>query len=309
LESRKPEDTAPVLAKMKALEERNAQLEKHMEYVDFTQSNDFTTKYAEPYRQAWTEAVAEFRELTVREPAGTDEDSGEPKFNRRTADENDLLKLANMRLSEMDAAAQDMFGASAARAIGHLQNIKKLSAAQANALEQAKTKAGEWKSQRSIEFKQRTKMMGDTWNETNKTLETKFPKAFHVEQENAEDVAAHSKGFALADLMFLSASSLKPEAIETLPASFRETVKAGKPLSEVQKVQLHALARLKMANHDRKVAQLKKANARITELEASLAAYEKSEPTAGKAGDGGGAVTGKDWMQQAEDELRALDKG
>jgi hypothetical protein len=296
------------MSKLKALEERNNELEKELEFENYSKSKDFTSKYAEPYNEAWNDAVAEFRELTVRQPDGVNEESGDPKFTTRPADENDLLKLANLKLSDMDALANEMFGPSASRAINHIQNLKKLSAAQAKALAESKSKAGERRAQQAMESQQKAKVLADTWAETNKSLAEKFPKAFLVEQSDADDVAAHTKGFALADLLFLGNAALKPEQVDALPAIFKDTVKAGKPLSEVQKVQLHALARIKIANHDRKVAALKKANARITELETTLADYEKSEPAAGKAGDGAGAVTNKDWMQTAEDELRALDK-
>lgn len=81
-ESRKTEDPVPLLQKIKSLEEKNTQLEKQIEYVDYTSSTDFKTKYHEPYRQAWDDALNEFKELTVREPAGEDE-VGEPKFTMR----------------------------------------------------------------------------------------------------------------------------------------------------------------------------------------------------------------------------------
>jgi hypothetical protein len=305
-ESKKPEDTAPVIARLKSLEERNAALEKQIAYVDYQESTDFKDKYANPYKEAWTEAVAEFRELNVRLPDGED-DMGNPKFKVRPADENDLLQLANMKLADMDDTAQKMFGASYSRAIGHIQNLKKLSTAQSKALEEAKTKATEWKSQRNMEFQNKAQTLAKTWTETNKTLQDKFPKAFNVEEGNSDDKIGHTKGFALADLMFLGGQALTPEQVEALPTGFKETVKSQQPLSETQKVQLHALARLKMANHDRKVIALKKSNERIAELEKSLADYEKSEPAAGKAGSSA-TVGGKDWMETAEDELRALDK-
>jgi hypothetical protein len=111
----------------------------------------------------------------------------------------------------------------------------------------------------------------------------------------------------VADLLFLGNQALTPEQVEALPSGFKETVKAGKPLSEVQKVQLHALARLKMANHDRLVTRLKARDARIAELEKSLADYEKSEPSADKAGDGA-KVEGKDFFAQVEEDLEKMDR-
>lgn len=307
-EEQKPVESGPLLEKVKALEQRNNELEQHMAFLDYQKSAHFTKKFAEPYRQAWNDAVAEFRELTVREQTGEDE-MGEAVYKSRPADDNDLLRLANMKLSEMDEAATKMFGASASRAIGHIQNIKRLSAAQHRALEEAKSRSAQWESQRTAEGQNRINSQRQIWADVNKAMEEKFPKAYKADAEDAEDKAGHTKGFALADLMFLGAESLSPEQVESLPKTFREAVQAKKPLTDAQRVQLHALARLKMANHDRKVVALKKANARIKELEESLAAYEKSEP-GGKVADQGASGRGesKDWLQQAEDELRAIDK-
>lgn len=309
LESRKPEVDAQTVQRMADLEKQNQELEKRLEYVDYGQSKEFTTKYAQPYQEAWTDAINEFRELTVKEQTGTDEDTGEPVFKTRPADENDLLKLANMRLSDMDAAATQMFGHSAARAINHIQNLKKLSAAQHKALEEAKNKAGEWKSQRELEAQTRAKELAENWTNVNKALEAKFPKAFKVNADDPDDASAHTKGFALADLMFLGPASLKPEQIESLPEGFKATLLAKQPLNEQQKVQLHALARLKMANHDRNMVQLKKARERIAELEKSLKEFEESGPPAGKAGTSDRVENAKGWLETAEDEIRALDRG
>lgn len=306
-ETQSPEAASPLLDKIKALEGRNSQLEQHMAYVDYTQSRDFLTKYQEPYRQAWQDAVTEFRELTVREQTGEDE-MGEPVFKTRPADENDLLRLANMKLSEMDEAATKMFGASAARAINHIQNVKKLSGAQARAVEEARTKAKEFQTQRAAEFQQRAKQLADTWQDINKSLQEKFPKAFAPEEGNAEDKTSHTKGFALADLLFLGPEALTPEQLDALPKGFQDTLRAKKPLSETQRVQLHALARLKMANHDRQIVRLKAAQLRIKELEKELAEYEQSSPSAERAASGERAGRPLSPEEQIEQELRALDK-
>lgn len=306
-ESKTGEEASSITTQMQALRERNAELEKKIAFYDYTEDQTFKKQYAEPYRRAWAEALSDFRELEIRERTGED-DMGEPVYRTRPADEKDLLRLANMKLSEMDAKAQEMFGASSARAINHIQNIRRLSDAQRKAIEEAKKSAAEWKTQRDQENQIRGQALSKTWTDINKSLEERFPKAFKVDEADPEDKVSHSKGFALADLLFLGNDALTPEQIENLPASFRDTLKAKQPLSDTQKVQLHAIARIKMANHDRKVMQLKKANARIKELEKTIADYEQSEPDASKAGRTSPAGGSKDWLEQAEDELRALDK-
>ena len=310
-ETKGPESIKPVLEKVKAIEERNAQLERHIALVDYEQSSEYQQKYSEPFRRAWDEATATFGQLEVSEkvPDGLNElDEPQFKIARRPATSEDLLMLANLPLQKMYDRVQEMFGAAAPDVIGHLRDVRKLSAAQYQAKENAKTQATQWKYEREMAYQNRTKSLGSMWGEVNKTLEERFPKAFHVEQSDPDDVASHTKGFALADLLFLGNEALTPEQADVLPEGFRESVKARKPLSEEQKVQLHALARLKMANHDRKVVALNKANARIAELEKSLAEYEKSEPAANKASDGAGAASDKPWDEQVADEIKALDK-
>ena len=139
------------------------------------------------------------------------------------------------------------------------------------------------------------------------SLMEKFPTAFNPEDGNAEDKASHTKGFALANLLFAGDNALTPEQIDALPDGFKATLKEKKPLSEGQKAQLNAIGRLKMANHDRLIAWKKTATARIAELEKSLAEYEDSAPNGGKAGDGE-RETGKDFMSIVEDEIKAMDK-
>ena len=309
LESRKPEDGAPILQKMKALEERNAALEKHIEYLDFQESDNFTKNFAEPYRQAWAKAVSDFKGMRVKEADGEDE-MGNPKFKSRPADENDLVRLANMSISDMDVAANEMFGYSAARAIGHIAKIQDLATAQSEALETAKKTALETRQRRQLEAKSQNETVAKAWTEVNKSLEDKYPKAFHVEPTDVEDKAAHTKGFALADLNFIGPAALSPEAIEALPTTFRDTIKAKQPLTPLQRVQLHALARLKMANHDRQVVRNRKLTARVAELEKTVKEYEDSEPSARRAGGGGGSGGGppRDPQEVVADELRALDK-
>lgn len=305
-ESKGPEESGPILEKIKTLETANAELEKRIALLDYEQSQEFSTKYDQPYRQMWDRASHAFAQLVIKEPAGED-DTGEPKFTSRRATEADLIKLGALPLSELDEAAQTMFGASAPRAVQYIEKLRELAEAKQTALEEAKTKAGEWRSQRTLEFQNRQKTLATAWTEINTSLKEKFPKAFAPEEGNAEDAASHTKGFALADLMFLGSASMTPEQVEALPAGFRDTVKAGKPLSEIQKVQLHALARLKMANHDRLVAARKRDRARIEELEKSLAEYEKSEPSAKTAGTARQA-TDKPWDQTVAEELKALDR-
>lgn len=306
LEERKP-DEGPVLAKLQAYEKRNAELEQQMAFIDYSQSSEFKSKWEQPFNEAWYEALGDFEQMKVRFQDGVD-DMGEPKFSTRPATAKDLQMLASMDLSDMDDAATKMFGASAARAIAHIQNVSKLYKAKEKALKEAQSKSSEWMKQRELNARLSAENANKVWGEINKSLQERFPKAYAVDADNPDDKTAHAKGFALADLLFLGSDGLTPEQVEALPQAFRDTVKAKKPLTEGQKVQLHAIARLKMANHDRKVVALKKANARIAELEKELSEFEKSEPKGGKAGTSDVTAQYSSPEEQVEAEIRAMDK-
>jgi hypothetical protein len=309
-ETKAPEDTGPALAKLTALQKRNAELEQHMGLVDYEKTSEYQTKYVQPFNDQWarTQAIFDQLEVTERVPDGVD-DMGETKFREqgRQATPEDLLELARLPLGKMAKRTKELFGESSSLVLNQIVEIGKLWEVKERAKKEAATKATEWQAQRGLEFQNRQKNLANAWTETNKELEEKFPKAFKAEDTNADDKAAHTKGFAVADLLFLGNQALTPEQIEALPGGFKETVKAGKPLSEVQKVQLHALARLKMANHDRLVARVKARDARIAELEKSLADYEKSEPSADRAGEGA-KVGDKDFFAQVDEDLEKLDR-
>lgn len=305
----KPTKEAEVLLdKIKGLEEDNSRLRKTVALHDYKQDETYQKTYEEPYRKAYAETISEFLQLKVREQTGED-DEGQPTYSERPAQEADMLRLANMDPADMYKTAEQMFGTLAASdVIANLKTLRRLGKARRDAETEAAEKSVKWKSEREAQALARSQAAAKSWSEINKSLEEKFPKAFKPEDGNADDKSAHTKGFALADLLFTGASALSPEQVEALPSSFRDTIKAGQPLSDAQRVQLHALARLKMANHDRKVAALKKAVAEIAELKKSLAEYEKSEPDASRAGSGERPAAGKDWLESAGDELRALDR-
>jgi hypothetical protein len=313
-ETKPPEDTAPVLQKLKTLEDRNRQLEQRQELLEFQGSEKYQREYEQPYARLWNEAVDAFSRLRVKEPDGVviDDVTGEskPKYKYRPATETDLIKLGGFEDWEVDEATQSMFGASQPRAVGYINELRKLVLKKQEAIKDATERAGQWKSQRSLEQQNLQKTVQTAWQDINAGLEEKFPKAYQVETGNAEDAAAHTKGFAIADLLFneyRNGTPMTAEQVEALPARFRDTIKAGKPLNPVQKVQLHALARLKIANHDRLVEGRKKDRARIAELEKSLSEYEQSEPRSGKAGESG-RVSDKSWEQTVEDEIKAMDR-
>jgi hypothetical protein len=286
-ESKAPEDTKPIIEKMTAIEKRNAELEQHIAFVDYQKSNEFQTKYQQPYTEAWTKAVSDFGQLTVRVPGEVDPNTGEPTISTRQATAHDLLYLANLPLSQMDDQAEALFGKSAARVIRHVERVRELSDAQNKALNEAHKKGGEWAKTRQFQMQQFQQAQHDMWNQFNKEISERFPTMFAPVEGDAEGNELLTKGFAQADRLFAPAADAKPQSTE-------------------ERIQFHALLRNKIANHDRLARRLKTVNAELAEAKEALAAYEKSEPPAGKGG--GAKPASKTWEQEVDEELRKLDR-
>lgn len=295
IEETKPEQAAAVMQKLEAAEKRRQELEDEIRYVNYTKSQEFRDKYQKPYEEAWTKAVAELSEITVEMADGS----------TRPANANDLLQLANMPLGEARKVAKERFGDSADDVMAHRRKIRELSDAQSKALEEGQKLAGEREKMLEMERQNSLASQHKAWENANGFLKEKFPKAFVADEADPEDKVAHTRGFALADLLY-QPDKLTPDQVEALPQMFRDAVKAKRPLNQSETIKLHALARVKMANEPRLQSRLKKAQAKIVELEKSLKAYEKSEPGGGIGKPAGAAPLG--WQDEISREIDGLDE-
>ena len=106
---------------------RREELEKRIELVDYTASEHFDKTYRQPFVAAWKRALADLSQLKMTLPDGT----------TRTPTEQDIESLARMAPGEFDEAAEALFGKSAARASHHVEEIRKLSDAQRQAIVEA----------------------------------------------------------------------------------------------------------------------------------------------------------------------------
>ena len=120
-------------------ETRLKELDEHIRYVDYSKSEEFKTKYQQPYEEAWTHAVNDLKELQVSLPDG----------NQRTGTVQDLLALANLPLGEARRRANDMFGEAADDVMAHYRKVRELSSAQTRALEEARKNGAERQTQQT----------------------------------------------------------------------------------------------------------------------------------------------------------------
>lgn len=261
--------------KLQALEKRKAELEQHIQFVDYQKSDEFQTKYKKPYESAWSKAVAEVSQLTMSLEDGS----------TRKATAADILNLANAPLDQLDESAERMFGKSAARVIRHVEKIRELADAQTQAISDAEKNAETHYKEQQTQSLQQKQHMAKLWQDENKAWQEKFPRWFKPEEGDEKGNELLAKGYEMADAAFSSNGNHTPE----------------------QRVKLHAELRNKAAAFPKLAYKLKQARGRIKELETSLAEYENSAPRAGEGGKPRAIAPG-DTLNDGFDELDQIAK-
>lgn len=277
LEVANPPEVKALQERLTAAEKRRDELESEIVYVNYAKSKEFDDKYARPYREAWADALRDLKQLPINEEGRT-----------REATEDDLLELANLPLGQARQRAIALFGDSADDIMMHRRKIIDLSNAQAKALEDQRTAGLEKAKTAEAEMKGRREKTLKLWTESNTAIVKKWPHMFDKVEGDQEGNDLLDKGEALADRLF-------------------SPTEENRPKSEEEAVRLHALMRQKIRNHDRLALWLKKANAKIKELEKALEDFEKSGPTGGLGGDPNGKGTA-DFMEDANAEIDRMDK-
>lgn len=250
-------DVKPFQEKLAAIEKENQQLREVVRFADYKKSPEFVEKYENPYNEAWTKAVSEVTQLSISMEDGT----------VRKATANDLLALANAPLDQLDDLAAQWFPKSSPRVIRHVEKIRDLADAQDKALKEAQKGAGEFQNRQSEAAKKANESFANAYTSASSELTTKYPKWFAPDEADPKGNEILKKGFEYADSLF------SPNGTQLTPEQ-----RAGRL----------AVIRAKAANHDRLVARVKANNARIAELEAQLAEFEKSAPPTDDAAQPGG---------------------
>ncbi len=281
LESSNPEEVTTLQSRLEAAEKRRDELESEIHFVDYSKSADYREKFEKPYQAAWSKALGEITQLSRFMPDGS----------TRKAVEADILALANSPLDELDKKAEEWFPNSAARVIRHVEKIKDLAEAQSDALEKARTEGAERAKTFEITRKASTEKTVKMLEEAHTAIATKWPHMFGPVEDDTEGNALLEKGEAMYQ------------------KAFRPTADNG-PKNEQEAIQLHALMRNKVRNHDRLWLWLKQSRAKNKELESALAEYEASNPNGGldkgRSSANGGGIKAE--LASALDELDALDK-
>lgn len=298
LESRDETEAASTRSENEALKKENAELQKHIRFADYKQSREYK-ELESSLNEAWSGAMRKLGGISI---SRTDAESGEVKERELTVD--DLARYARLdpKLLWRELKAEIPDAAERTTVINHVQKIQDLSESVFKAEAKAKEDADNHAKTQTETQRQVAARREKLWKETNGQLAEKYPKWFGRDEADPEGNAVFDKGAAFSDLVF-DPTSLTPERVQLLPKLFRDAIESRKPFPPEALVRLQAIARNKLANHDRAISKLKTANARIAELEKSLKEYEETGPDAILAGNGRRT---KDEPLSADQELEAM---
>lgn len=241
-------------------EKRLTELEEEIRYVNYSKSEEFKTKYQQPYEKQWQRTMAELGELTVETADG----------GTRPLAANDILDLVNAPLGKAHELAVERFGDLAPEVMAHRKEIRKLFDEQSSALDDAR-KSGADREKNITEQSQRKESefgsaIMKTWDAANEEAmgDPQNREYFTpIEGDQAGNLLL-AKGYELAD------------------RAFRENARSAKTPEERDAiVRRHAAVRNRAAAYGRLKHQNRSFKSQVEALKKELAEYKGSEPSAG----------------------------
>lgn len=258
------QERATYTEKITKLEASVKQYEDKLAFMDYSQSQEFKEKYADPFQNAWNVAMGELKEISITDP-GTGQ--------QRPMGVDDMMQIVNLPLGQARDVANKIAGDFADDIMAHRKEIRKLYDAQNQALEKAKKdgaervkKEGEATQKQTAEI---TKTLATTWQEENTALlnHEKYGKYLKPVEGDEEWNTRLKRGFERADQTFADKSPKDP----TLTPDERAEI-----------VKRHVAMRNRSAAFGALRYRVEQQQARIAELEAKLKEYDETvPPTAG----------------------------
>lgn len=249
--------------------------EQRLKQIAYEQSDEFREKFETPYNSALAMAQEDVSQLMTTLPDGT----------TRQSTVQDFEYIRKLPLSEAYTKSKEMFGDAAAEVMSHRKNIERIVRESNAALKKHRDEYATREKEGMARQAQEREAAAAQWRKVNSDLSERFPYFRPTSETDADhDPDANAllkKGFEEADSFFHQRNSLSPQERVILDARIRNQSAAFRPT----------------------VHKLKKATARIAELEAKLKEFEKSAPGDPKRTGGGGKVE-----PEVEDPFSAIDK-
>lgn len=254
------------------IEARNKELEEEIRHVNYSKSKEFTETYQKPYEQAWSNAIADLKELVITNDDGS----------ARAATAQDLIALSNMPLGQARATAKAWFGDSADDVMSHRRTIRDLSDKQTKALEDSKKFGGERDQQRTAEMeakhKARSAETAKVWKTINDEAVAKYEYLRPVDGETDRNEKLE-------------------KAREFVDSTLKKNINQAKTQEERDQIlKAHAALRNRAVGFSVLKHENVSLKAKLAELQKTLAEFQGSEPTKSEPRRGASADVGGDEM-------------
>jgi hypothetical protein len=247
--------------RLSAIEKRNQELEQHIRFVDYSKSQEFVDKYQKPYEEAWTRAIGGLKGLKLS--LGTDPNTGQESSRDLTP--QDIAALANMDPATARLEIKNRFPEDAAEVRSYIDKIRDLASAQNSALEEHKTKGGEWQQQQQQHARSMQEANAKLWKQFSDETVQKYDFLRPVEGDEERNSKLEKAAAFVADA--LSARPNDPNLTEEQRASV---------------IKKHVALRNRAIAYSVLMHENKQLKAQLAEREEALKAFDSSSPTDGE---------------------------
>ena len=204
LEQRVPksqEDAQALASKIDNLQKRLDEKEQAIRMKDYERSDEYKTKYQEPYINSVKDAYQEIKELIVEEPTGENDEDGRPVMRERPATEEDFNEVYRLGLGQAVRLAKQKFGDAASIVLGHRLAIRKADQARASAISDYQSKGTEREKQQEAQQNAIRSRYESHWQKANELLsaDSRHAAYWGRDANDEESNKALESGFAFAD--------------------------------------------------------------------------------------------------------------
>lgn len=198
LKSQPREDGSALAQQLAAANKRIEQYENEARLTRYQTSEEYKTKYEQPYRDAAKRAYNDVAELLVYEPNPDDPEN--PR--ERQATSGDFDEIYNLPLGPATKLAKAKFGDQAMIVLQHRAAIKNAAKSALEAVEANKGKATEYEQQMTAQQKMHEEAMSQMFTTVVDDLQTKYPDRFGEHTGDTEWNEARAKYLQMADMAF-----------------------------------------------------------------------------------------------------------
>lgn len=260
--------------KLTAAEKRAAEFEENLRFTNYERSNEFKTKYEEPFVSAYKHGRTKTAGLKIVELKNPDTGDLVRASRPATGADFDTIMAAPNDEAAIDMI-ENMFGTGTrSQIVTHArEKVLEFHTARQQALENAGKTSAEREKQTSDFYSKLNKEITSLWesNKKSEALPDKHKKWFTPAEGDAEEKSTLEAGYKFVDKV-----NAEDARNPNLSSEARQEI-----------VGRAAAYRHRAAVFPLLTKRLEKSQARIAELEASLKAFEDSEPGEGdgKRGD------------------------